>query len=235
MIPALAHIDTWIFDLDNTLYPASSNLFPQVSRRMTDWVVQRFGISFDAAREKQRTYYHKYGTTLRGLMLHDGVNPDEFLDYVHAIDLSELPSDQRLDELIAALPGRKVVYTNGSRAHASRILAKLGIDRHFVEIFDIVAADFVPKPDPRPYDTLLERFAIDPVRACMVEDMAHNLEPAKARGITTVWLQSAADADLPNGGRPGGPYVDYAIDDLSEWLQSLLATSNTTSPTEPRT
>jgi putative hydrolase of the HAD superfamily len=235
VITELSHVDTWIFDLDNTLYPASSNLFPQVSRRMTDWVVQRFGLSFEAAREKQRNYYHKYGTTLRGLMLHDGVDPDDFLEYVHAIDLTDLPADQRLDGLIEALPGRKVIYTNGSRGHATRILAKLGIDRHFVEIFDIVAADFVPKPDPRPYDTMLERYAIDPARACMVEDMAHNLEPAKARGITTVWLQSAADADLPNGGRPGGAYVDYAIDDLAEWLHSLVGASNVASYTESRT
>jgi putative hydrolase of the HAD superfamily len=219
---ALPQVDTWIFDLDNTLYPAASDLFPQVSARMTRWIMDRFRIDQAAAREKQRGYYLKYGTTLRGLMLHDGVDPDEFLGYVHDIDLTSLGPNPRLGTAIEALPGRRLVYTNGSYAHALRILTKLGIQRHFVEIFDIVAADYVPKPDPRPYVTLVERFAIDPTRACMVEDLAVNLEPAKALGMTTVWLQSAADRGRPDGGRPQGPYVDMAIDDLTGWLESVV-------------
>jgi putative hydrolase of the HAD superfamily len=216
---ALNKVETWIFDLDNTLYPAASDLFPQVSARMTRWIMDRFRIDEAAAVAKRAAYYQKYGTTLRGLMLHDDVEPDDFLGYVHDIDLSSLDPDPRLGAAIEKLPGRRLVYTNGSRTHATRILAKLGIDRHFVEIFDIIAADYVPKPDPRPYLTLVERFGIDPTRACMVEDLAVNLEPAKAMGMTTVWLEGAAG---PDGARPRGPFVDITITHLTDWLETVV-------------
>lgn len=216
---ALDQVDTWIFDLDNTLYPAASDLFPQVSQRMTRWIMDRFQIGEAAAVEKRAAYYRKYGTTLRGLMLHDDVSPDDFLGYVHDIDLTSLNPDPRLGAAIEALPGRRLIYTNGSRMHASRIITKLGIDRHFVEIFDIVAADYVPKPDPRPYLTLTQRFEIDPTRACMVEDLAVNLEPAKAMGMTTVWLEGSIG---PDGARPKGPFVDFTISNLTDWLESVV-------------
>ncbi|GIL40023.1 pyrimidine 5'-nucleotidase [Roseiterribacter gracilis] len=219
MTNALKNIDSWIFDLDNTLYPADSDLFPQVSVRMTRWIMDRFQLSEAEAIEKRGAYYKKYGTTLRGLMLHDDVNPDDFLGYVHDIDLTSLGPNPRLGALIEKLPGRRLVYTNGSRTHASRILAKLGIDKHFVEIFDIIAADYVPKPDPRPYLTLTQRFGIDPARACMVEDLAVNLEPAKAMGMTTVWLEGSIGVD---GARPRGPFVDYTITNLTDWLESVV-------------
>jgi putative hydrolase of the HAD superfamily len=215
----LKNVETWIFDLDNTLYPADSDLFPQVSQRMTRWIMDRFDIDEATAVEKRGAYYKKYGTTLRGLMLHDDVNPDDFLGYVHDIDLTSLGPNPRLGAAIEKLPGRRLVYTNGSRTHASRILAKLGIDQHFVEIFDIIAADYVPKPDPRPYLTLTQRFDIDPTRACMVEDLAVNLEPAKAMGMTTVWLEGSTG---PDGARPRGPFVDITITHLTDWLESVV-------------
>jgi putative hydrolase of the HAD superfamily len=223
---ALKNVETWIFDLDNTLYPAASDLFPQVSARMTRWIMDRFGIGETEAFEKRSAYYKKYGTTLRGLMLHDDVDPDEFLGYVHDIDLTSLDADPRLGAAIAKLPGRRLVYTNGSRTHAARILAKLGIDKHFVEIFDIIAADYVPKPDPRPYLTLTQRFGIDPTRACMVEDLAVNLEPAKALGMTTVWLEGSVG---PDGAGPKGPFVDITITHLTDWLESVVDGTQRTS------
>jgi putative hydrolase of the HAD superfamily len=211
----LDQVDSWIFDLDNTLYPASSRLFDQVHGRMTDFIADRFALDRDTARERQRRYFRQYGTTLRGLMVADGVDPEEFLDYVHRIDLSVLLPCTALDQALTTLPGRKVIFTNGSQAHAAGILAHLGIARHFDGIFDIADAGYVPKPDPAGYDALLGRFGINPARAAMIEDMAKNLKPAWQLGITTVWV--AGDIDWACEGADE-EHVDFRCDDLAEWL-----------------
>lgn len=218
--PADMSFETWIFDLDNTLYPASCRLFDQVDRRIGLFIAQYLSISTDDARKLQKQYFRNYGTTLRGLMLEHGVDPQPFLDFVHEIDLNGVPSDPLLDRLLGLLPGRKFVYTNGSARHADNILGRLGVARHFAGVFDIVAAGFIPKPDPRPYAAMLDRFSITPQGACMVEDIARNLTPAKALGMTTVWLRSDADFAQPQPQDLSA--VDEVIDDLTEWLTEQL-------------
>jgi putative hydrolase of the HAD superfamily len=217
----LSHVGVWIFDLDNTLYPASCNLFAQVSRRMTAFIADRFDLPLDEAVRMQKHYFHTHGTTLRGLMVENGVDPAAFLDYVHRIDLSGVPACPALDAALTALAGRKIIYTNGSVRHALAITEHLGIARHFDLIHDIVAAEYVPKPDPRPYAALLRRAAIDPARACMVEDIARNLVPAAALGMTTVWVRGDAAWSRPDGMDPAA--IHHVTDDLPAWLSGVVA------------
>ena len=186
-------VDTWIFDLDNTLYPAESNLFARVSVRMTEYVQKQFSLDQEPARALQKDMFRRYGTTLNGLMVEYGINGEEFLDFVHDIDVEDIEPDHALEAAIARLPGRKMIYTNGSVPHARRIMGRIGVDHHFPDVFDIIAADYVPKPNPGPYDTLVSRYGLEPVRCVMIEDMARNLEPAAALGMTTVWLSGTLD------------------------------------------
>lgn len=213
-----ATIETWVFDLDNTLYPARCNLFVQVSARMTRFIQDRFDLEHDPARALQRDLFRRFGTTLRGLMTEHGVEPIAFLDYVHDIDVTPVDPSPRLDALLAALPGRKVIFTNGSVPHAERVTDRLGVTRHFDTVFDIVAADYVPKPDPRPYARLLETAAIDPARAVMIEDMAKNLAPAAALGMRTVWLQT--EHDWARDGAEAD-HVHHVAEDLVGFLESV--------------
>jgi putative hydrolase of the HAD superfamily len=215
-------IAVWVFDLDNTLYPAACKLFDQVDRRMGAFIAEEFDLDADTARRMQKRYFHEDGTTLRGLMRHHGTDPTRFLDYVHEIDLTAMPADPLLEAALGRLPGRKLVFTNGSAAHADRVLGKLGIAEHFEAVVDIVASDYVPKPEPAAYDRLVERFSIDPSRAVMVEDIAANLEPAHRLGMTTVWLRHADDwAHRP----VDHPFVDHVIADLPAWLADLAGLS----------
>jgi putative hydrolase of the HAD superfamily len=223
-LPATAEpwdrIAVWVFDLDNTLYPAACRLFDQVDRRMGEYIAEELDLDYETARRLQKRYFYEDGTTLRGLMRHHGTDPTSFLDYVHEIDLTAVAVDPLLDAALGRLPGRKLVFTNGSSAHADRVLGKLGIARHFEAVVDIVASDYVPKPEPSAYDRLVERFAIEPARAVMVEDIAANLEPAHRLGMTTVWLRHAEDwAHKP----ADHAFVDHVIDDLPAWLAELTA------------
>ncbi|WP_035691477.1 pyrimidine 5'-nucleotidase [Azospirillum halopraeferens] len=222
MSTALTDIEVWIFDLDNTLYPASCNLFAQVDRRIGEFIAMHFGIPRDEARALQKRYFRDHGTTLRGLMVEHDIDPVPFLDHVHAIDVTPVPPSPRLDRALDRLPGRKVIYTNGSTRHAANITDRLGISRHFDTVYDIVEAGYVPKPDPRPYRTLVERHGIAPTRACMVEDIARNLVPAHAMGMTTVWVRTDADWARPDrGGVGSGSHIDHAVDDLVAWLEGI--------------
>jgi putative hydrolase of the HAD superfamily len=213
-------IHTWIFDLDNTLYPAASDLFPQISARMGRFIAGRFGLDDAAARALQKQLFRSHGTTLRGLMVEHGIDPHEFMDFVHDIDLSLLAPADALSAALAGLPGRKLVFTNGSRRHADRILGHLGLADHVAGIFDIVDAGFIPKPDPAAYRALVERFAIEPRRAAMVEDMARNLAPAAALGMVTVLVQTGNDWAADGA---DGDWVQHRTDDLAGWLAALPA------------
>lgn len=214
-----AHIRTWIFDLDNTLYPKRSDLFPQVERRIGEYVARHLNLAPDAAWRVQKALFREHGTTMRGLMVEHGVDPHDFLAYAHDIDYGRLEPNPGLDGLLAALPGDKLVYTNGSTAHARKVLAQLGVTRHFGGIFDIVDGDFRPKPDPVPFAAMVDRHGIAPRSAIFVEDLARNLEPAAALGMTTVWLRH----DGPDWQRaqPGDEFVHHIIDDLDLWLAGL--------------
>ena len=186
----LARADVQVFDLDNTLYPHQCNLWSQVDRNIGTYISEFLDLDAVAARKIQKQYFYDYGTTLNGLMLKHDVDADDYLEKVHRIDLSAIPADPELDQALSTLPGRKLVFTNGSKGHAHRILEKLGIARHFDAVFDIVSADFVPKPDPAPYDAFIGAYGIDPARAVYFEDMARNLFPAKERGMHTVLVQT---------------------------------------------
>ena len=183
-------IKDWVFDLDNTIYPAASNLFVRVAVRITEFVEQHFQVPTDEAKIIQKDLFQRYGTTMRGLMVEQGLTPEEYLHYVHDIDVSDLPYEAELDRMLGALPGRKHIFTNGTVPHAENILNAYGIRHHFDEIFDIVGSDYVPKPAPSAFDLFVQKTQIDPTGAVMVEDMARNLEPAAALGMRTVWLES---------------------------------------------
>lgn len=214
-------ISCWVFDLDNTLYPQASNLFARVSRRMTGFIEKEFNLREDAARALQKRLFLEYGTTMRGLMVEHDMDPIRFLDHVHDIDVSDMAPDPRLAALIEKLPGRRVIFTNGSVPHADRITRQLGIDHLFEGTFDIVAADFIPKPDPRPYHEMIARFDFNPSHAVMVEDMAKNLKPAADLGMTTVWLRH--DLEWSSDGASGG-HVHHEISDLTTWLEHITDT-----------
>ncbi len=216
----LDHVEAWIFDLDNTLYPASCNLFAQVDRRIGAFVGRLLSLDPDQARQLQTQYFREHGTTLRGLMTVNGIEPEVFLDYVHDIDVSPVPPNPALDRALDALDGRKLVFTNGSQAHAERILDRLGVARRFEAIVDIVASDYVPKPDRRAYDRMIAAHGVVPGATAMVEDIAVNLIPAHALGMTTVWVRTEHPWMAP---APGDRHVHHVVDDLTEWLSGVAA------------
>jgi putative hydrolase of the HAD superfamily len=183
--------DTWIFDLDNTLYPAECNLFAQVDQKMAEFISRLLGVPFEYARHLQKTYYRQFGTTLAGLMIVHKLEPKAFLDYVHDIDLTPVPESPLLSEAIGRLPGRKLIFTAGSHRHAERVAGKLGILHHFEDIIDIVDSGFIPKEKAEAYDRLLASHAVEPSTAAMFEDMPHNLVAAHTLGMTTVLVHSS--------------------------------------------
>jgi len=215
----LGGIETWIFDLDNTLYPASCRLFEQVQDRMNEYICDRLGVSPEQAVELRRTYFREYGTTMNGLMTVNRIDPHDYLAFVHEIDLSCVPPAPELVDAVGALRGRKIVHTNGSVRHAERLLDHLGLGDAFTGIVDIVAAEFEPKPALAGYNQLLRRHGVRPTTALMVEDMARNLAPAAALGMTTAWMRNeldwaAADAD--------GDHIHYIVDDLAGFLAAAV-------------
>lgn len=214
----LSEIDTWLFDLDNTLYPAKSGLFHQVHRRMGEFIQARLNLDPDAARAVQRRLFQDHGTTLRGLMTEYEVPPEAFLDYVHDIDVSVLTPNPGLARAIEELPGRKLVFTNGSAGHAARIMDRLEISHAFDAVEDIVAANYEPKPNQAVYERIIARHDIDPCRAVMVEDMAVNLEPAHALGMITVWVRTGHAVAAPS---EIDDHIHHVVDDVFEWLQGL--------------
>ena len=214
----LAEIETWIFDLDNTLYPASCRLFDQIHARMTLFIADRLELTPEAAVTVQKTYFREHGTTLRGLMAVDRIDPDDFLAFVHEVDLSCVPQDSALAAALAALPGRKIVHTNGSQRHAERLLDHLGIAASFYGIVDIAAAGYAPKPGLAGYHALLQRHRVDPTAALMAEDMARNLVPAAALGMTTAWVRNSVD--WATAGSQGG-HIHHVVDDLGGFLTAI--------------
>src|SRR3954463_13094918 len=186
MDPRFTHIRDWIFDLDNCLYPAATGLFSLIDQRMGDYIQRLLGCRPDEAKRVQKAHFHEHGTTLAGLMKHHDIDPHDFLEDVHAIPLDRIARNERLGGALTRLPGRKFVFTNGDAPYARRVLAAIGVHSHFDELHDIHASRYRPKPDPYGYALLCDRFGIDPARALLVDDMAQNLAPAKALGMTTV-------------------------------------------------
>jgi len=223
----LSHIENWVFDLDNTLYAAECQLFAQIDERMTSFIQERLTLDFAEARRLQKDYYVAFGTTMSGLMKEHAVCPDEFMEFVHDIDLSSIGNNPALAEALKALPGRKFIYTNGSVKHAENVAGALGILDLFDEIFDIKAAGYTPKPQRAPYEQFLAQHKIDPHRAAMFEDLIQNLEAPHALGMTTILVHSDAAwlDDEPHAKRPAkpgesAPHIHYVTDDLTSFLKA---------------
>jgi putative hydrolase of the HAD superfamily len=221
--PDFRHVEAWIFDLDNTLYPASSDLFAQIDAKMTTYVQRLTGLGPQEARALQKAYYRDHGTTLNGLMRVHGVDPEDFLGIVHDIDLGALAPDPELRSAIARLPGRRFVFTNGCRNHASRVLGRLTLGGLFDAIWDIRTIAYRPKPDPEGYRRVIEDNAIAPARAAMFEDAARNLVPAHELGLTTVWLRNGSvwSKQGPEHPVPEARHIHYEIEDLPSFLQAI--------------
>ena len=222
MIAELAHVDSWIFDLDNSLYPASANLFELIDERMGAYIERLLDVDPVEAKRVQKAHFHEHGTTLAGLMREHQVDPHEFLDDVHDVPLDRIARDDRLVRNLGRLPGRKIVFTNADEPYARRVLEALGIGEHFAELHDIHAAELRPKPDDHGYRLLIERFGVDPAHAAMVEDMAQNLRPAKKLGMTTVWVDNGSERGN-HGHHPD--YIDLTIRNVGEWLEEMLGES----------
>jgi putative hydrolase of the HAD superfamily len=219
-------VETWVFDLDNTLYPHHLNLWQQVDDRIRAYVADFLKVSKDEAFRVQKDYYRRYGTTMRGLMAEHGMKPDDYLEFVHRIDHSPLTPDEALGAALEKLPGRKLILTNGTRKHADAVMKKLAVHEHFEDVFDIVAAELEPKPARKTYERFLALHGVDPGRAAMFEDLARNLEAPHALGMKTVLV-------VPKGQREvfreawelegrNEPHVDYVTDDLAEFLQKTV-------------
>ncbi len=219
-LPAdLQEINTWVFDLDNTLYHSSVNLFDQIDKRMCDYVSNFLNIPSADAYKIQKRFFREYGTTLRGLMECYNMDPGPYLDYVHSIDFSKIKADTIMLKALNLLPGAKIIFTNATSNYAKHVVKRLTIEDQIESIFDIVDAAYIPKPDPDVYLKFIEKFNIDPARSIMFEDMARNLEPAANLGMKTVWIQT------------GHPWAqtgvdtiepDYTTKNLSHWLGQIL-------------
>ncbi len=216
---ALEHVEDWIFDLDNTLYPADSNLFAVIDQRMKAFIGAELGLAGDNAFKVQKDYFRKYGTTLRGLMLHHDTDPHAFLDYVHDIDLAGLSPNPELARHLEKLEGRKIIHTNGSGNHARRVLERLGIGEFFSGVFDIIEADFLPKPEPAAYHRLLKRYGLCAETSALFEDLPRNLVAAAKLGMTTIWVRNdtcwAEEAESPD-------HIHHVTDDLAGWIGGLV-------------
>jgi putative hydrolase of the HAD superfamily len=221
-------IDTWVFDLDNTLYPHHVNLWQQVDARIGEFVSAWLKITPGQARAIQKDYYRRYGTTMRGMMTEHGVRADDYLAYVHKIDHSPLQPNPAMGAAIARLPGRKLILTNGSTDHASAVLSRLGIGEHFEAVFDIIAAELEPKPAPQTYQKFLRDYGVLPKTSAMFEDLARNLVVPHQLGMTTVLVvpdgtQEVVREDWELEGRDAA-HVDHVTDDLTGFLQKVIMT-----------
>ncbi|HEY5379274.1 MAG TPA: pyrimidine 5'-nucleotidase [Pseudolabrys sp.] len=219
------HIETWVFDLDNTLYPHHL-LWQQVDDRIRAYVAQFLKVSADEALRVQKDYYKRYGTTMRGLMTEHGLDPDDYLDFVHQIDHSPLQPNPALGAAIARLPGRKLVLTNGTRKHADAVMRRLEIHEHFEDVFDIIAAELEPKPSAVTYDRFLDKHGVAPENAAMFEDLARNLEAPHKLGMTTVLVVPSGQREVFREaweleGRDDA-HVDHVTDDLAGFLKAAL-------------
>ncbi len=210
----------WLFDLDNTLYPARCDLFAQTDRRIGEFISKLLDVHYDEAKRIQKDYWKTHGTSLRGLMTLHQVDPEPYLDYVHDIDYAPVDASPRLDAALKQLTGRKIVFTNGTVRHAERVLERLGVAHHFEGIYDIVAADYVPKPEMVVYRDIVGRYGVDPTRAIMLDDIAVNLKPAHALGMRTVWIRTPESTHRAQG--LPLDWIHHQTEDLVDWLHDYL-------------
>ena len=220
----LRNIKNILFDCDGVLYQDLEAVFGQVSKKMTEYISKKLNLDLKVAKELQRSYFHKYDTSLNGLMIHHNIPPKEFLDYVHDIDLSFLEKDKTLRKELENTNLRKFVFTNGSKEHVKNITTSLGIDDQFENVFDIVDAKYNPKPAAKAFDLMLEKFKIDPKETLYIEDIAKNLSIGKERGTTTVWL---INDEYWGKKESDKEFIDYKIENLSLFLKEIRLLKNT--------
>ena len=212
----LNKIKCWIFDLDNTLYSGQTKVFDQVDKKMSSFISNKLNISLEEAKKIQKEYFHKYSTTLSGMMKNHKIDAMEFLDFVHDVNLDFLEKNKDLEKEITKIAGKKIIFTNGSRAHAENVTKRIGINKLFDGIFDIVESNFIPKPSIEAYKILIEKYKIEPQYCIFIEDIARNLKPAHELGMKTVWIKNdepwAAEFSNEN-------FVNYRIENLTNFLK----------------
>ena len=213
-------INTWIFDLDNTLYSADSGIFQQVHKLMGEFISKNLHLDMVDAKKLQSKYYKQHGTTLRGMMDNHGIDPDYFLDEVHKLDYSIVGPNNVLNEELYKLEGRKIIYTNANKKHALDVLERINLTNFFDEIFDIKIANYIPKPELKPYEQLLNLFKIDPSTSAMFDDIAKNLVPAKKVNFTSVWIDAGYE-NFSDDVKASKEYLDFQTRDLSLFLKDI--------------
>ena len=215
---SLQSIKFWLFDLDNTLYSGNTKVFDQIDKKMSEYISVKLKIDIKKAKEIQKSYFYKYDTTLSGLIKNHKIDADEFLNFVHDIDVDFLQKDLNLSEQLGKLDGKKIIFTNGSRKHALNVTKRIGIDKYFDDIFDIVDAEFFPKPTPSPYEKLVKKHKIDPNLCVFIEDIARNLKPAYEMGMKTIWIEN----DEPWAKKySDSNFINYTTNNLAGFLKKI--------------
>ena len=214
----LKKIKYWLFDLDNTLYSGDTKVFDQVDKKMSKFISEKLKVSEEEAKKIQKNYFHEYNTTLNGMIKNHDIDANEFLEFVHDVNLDFLKKDEFLGNQINKLNGKKIIFTNGSKIHAANVTEKIGIDKLFDGVFDIVDSDFYPKPSIEPYKKIIENYNIEPEYCIFFEDIARNLKPAHELGMKTVWIKNKepwaaeySDAE----------FINYRIDNLANFLKEI--------------
>ena len=214
----LKKIKYWLFDLDNTLYSGDTRVFDQVDKKMSIFISNKLSVTIEEAKKIQKNYFHQYNTTLNGIIKNHEIDAEEFLEFVHDVDLEFLKKDPKLQNELTNLKGKKFIFTNGSRSHANNVTERIGIHNLFDGIFDIVDSNFVPKPLIKPYKKIIEKYGIDPQYCIFIEDIARNLKPAYELGMKTVWIKNDEPwaAEFSNE-----TFIDYKTDNLSDFLRRI--------------
>jgi len=214
----LKKIKYWLFDLDNTLYSGDTKVFDQVDKKMSKFISEKLKVNEEEAKKIQKNYFHEYNTTLNGMIKNHDIDANEFLEFVHDVDLNFLKKNELLENQINRLNGKKIIFTNGSRAHAANVTKRIGIDKLFDGVFDIVDSDFYPKPSIEPYKKIIENYNIEPEYCIFFEDIARNLKPAHELGMKTVWIKNKEPwaAEYSDA-----KFINYRIDNLANFLEEI--------------
>jgi len=214
----LSKIKFWLFDLDNTLYSGDTKVFDQVDKKMSKFISEKLNVSLEEAKKIQKNYFHEYNTTLNGMIKNHDIDANEFLEFVHDVDLGFLKKNEPLKIEIEKLKGKKIIFTNGSKAHASNVTSRIGIEQLFDGVFDIVDSDFYPKPSMEPYKKIIENYKIVPEYCIFFEDIARNLKPAYELGMKTVWIENNEPWAAKYSDEE---FVNYKTGSLTKFLKEI--------------
>ncbi len=214
----LKKIKYWLFDLDNTLYSGDTKVFDQVDKKMSFFISKKLNVNLEEAKKIQKNYFQEYHTTLNGMIKNHNIDAEEFLQYVHDVNLNFLKKDLNLQKELTKLMGKKYIFTNGSKAHASNVTKRIGIENLFDGVFDIIDSDFIPKPSIEPYKKIIQKYGIEPDYCIFIEDIARNLKPAHELGMKTVWIKNDEPwaAEFSNE-----DFINYKTDNLSDFLSKI--------------